>query len=67
MIGALTHIGHQSIGSCAGSIVCINVGLSGVLDLREAPKGEVVTVGVTLYIAPAIVSPVQGLVNGIIE
>ena len=45
MIGALAHIGHQSIGSCAGSIGSINVGLCGVLDLRKAPKGEVVTVG----------------------
>ena len=27
----------------------INVGLCGVLDLRETPKGEVVTVGIALY------------------
>ena len=27
----------------------INVGLCGVLVLREAPKGEVVTVGVVLF------------------
>ena len=26
--------------------MCINIGLCRVLDLREAPKGEVVTVGV---------------------
>ena len=26
-----------------------NVGLCGVLDLHEAPKGEVVTVGVALF------------------
>ena len=48
MIGALALIGHQSMGSCAGLIVCINVGLRGIL-LPEAPKGEVVTVGVALY------------------
>ena len=47
MIGALALIGHQSMGSCAGLIVCINVGVCGIL-LPEAPKGEVVTVGVAL-------------------
>ena len=31
-----------------GQIVSNNVGLCGVLLLREAPKGEVVTVGVAL-------------------
>ena len=47
--GALAHIGHQSMGSCAGTIGSINVGFCEVLDLREASKGEVVTVGVALY------------------
>ena len=45
---------------------CINVGFGGVLDLREASKGEEVTVGVAL-IASAIVSPFQGILNGIFE
>ena len=48
MIGALAYIRHQSIGSCAGSIGSINVGFCEVLDLREASKGELVTVGVAL-------------------
>ena len=44
----------------------INVGFCEALDLREASKGEEVTVGVAL-IASAIVSPFQGLVNVSIE
>ena len=31
-----------------GRLGVFNVGLCGVLDLREAPKGEVVTVGIAL-------------------
>ena len=50
MIGALAHIRHQSIGVlCRDELGVFNVGLCGVLDLREAPKGEEVTVGVALY------------------
>ena len=66
MIGALAHIGHQSIGSCAGSIGSINVGLCGVLDLREVFKGEEVTVGIALYSISNSFS-FSGLVNGNIE
>ena len=38
----------NQLGSCAGSIGSINVGFCEVLDLCEASKGEVVTVGVDL-------------------
>ena len=37
------------VASEEGQFVSINVGLCGILLLREAPKGEVVTVGVALY------------------
>ena len=37
------------MGSCAGSIGSINVGFCEVLDLREASKGEEVTVVIDLY------------------
>ena len=36
-------------GLVQGQSECINVGFGGVLDLREASKGEVVTVGVALH------------------
>ena len=47
MIGALAHIGHQS-SHPQGRLGVFNIGLCGVLDLRKALKGEVVTVGVAL-------------------
>ena len=49
-------------GLVQGQSECINVGFGEVLDLREVYKGEEVTVGVAI-IAPAIVSPFQGLGN----
>ena len=55
-------LGIFKSGSCAGTIECINVGFGEVLDLREVYKGEEVTVGIAI-IAPAIVSPFQGLGN----
>ena len=36
-------------GLVQGRLGVFNVGLCGVLDLHEAPKGEVVTVGIALY------------------
>ena len=53
-------------GLVQGQSECINVGFGGVLDLCEASKGEEVTVGIAL-IASAIVSPFQGMLNGIFE
>ena len=49
-------------GLVQGQSECINVGFGEVLDLREASKGEEVTV-VVIFIASAIVSPFQGLVK----
>ena len=43
MVGALAHIGHQS-SHPQGRVGVFNVGLCGVLDLREALKGEVVDI-----------------------
>ena len=42
-------MGIYQRGLVQGQSECINVGLGGVLDLREALKGEEVTVGVALY------------------
>ena len=43
-------IGHPSIGVlCRDELGVFNVGFCEVLDLQEASKGEVVTVGVALY------------------
>ena len=42
-------MGIYQRGLVQGRFECINVGLGGVLDLREALKGEVVTVGVALF------------------
>ena len=42
-------VGIYQWGLVQGQLGVFNVGLCGVLDLREAPKGEVVTVGVALY------------------
>ena len=52
--------------SPSGSIGSINVGFCEVLDLREASKGEVVTVGVALYSISNSVS-FSGVRNGNIE
>ena len=65
MVGALAHIGHQS-SHPQGRVGVFNVGFCEVLDLRKASKGEEVTVGVA-RIASAIVSPFQGMLNGIFE
>ena len=49
MIGALAHIRHQLIWVlCRDELGVFNVGFCGVLDLREASKGEVVFVVVGL-------------------
>ena len=49
MTGALAHIGHQSIGSCAGSI-CEHLTLAsvGIFFFREALEGEEVIIDVAL-------------------
>ena len=52
--------------SPSGSSGIFNVVFCVVPDLREASKGEEVTVGVAL-IASAIVSPFQGILNGTFE
>ena len=52
--------GHLYIGVLCRDNLSINIGFGEVLDLREVYKGEEVTVGVAI-IAPAIVSPFQGL------
>ena len=49
-----------------GRFVSINVGLCGVLLLREALKGEVVTVGVALFGISSSVT-FSGVNNGNIE
>ena len=59
-------LGTNQYGLVQGQLGVFNVGLCGVLDLREAPKGEVVTVGVALNSISNSFS-FSGVSNGNIE